>query len=152
MGSASLIFSLETAHAVRDEIVPLLAENWKAVRDSYPESKLRPNFALYLALEDNDTLRVFTARMNGILVGYVVVVLVQHPHRIDDRVGTVDTMFILPEFRFGGTALRLLRFVEKTLKDNGTCSLTMVAHSQLIERWLRQVGYRQTETVWERAL
>lgn len=152
MHNGSFTFSIEKARDIKDEIQPLLVENWKEVQAGYPNSKLQPRYDLYYGLEDAGALRIIVSRMDGILVGYVVVILTTHPHREADLVGAIDTVYVLPEFRFAGSAAKMLHFVEDTMRDQGVYSLTMVARDKKVERWAGIIGYRQVETVWERRL
>lgn len=150
MDSGVLTFASEQAAAVRPEIYPLLQENWKEVTESYPDSVLKPNFEFYLAL--GERLRLFTARVDGMLVGYVVVMVIQHPHRTNDTVGAIDTMYVLPVYRTSGRPKSLLRFAEDSLRDEGVKYLTFSVRTSPHERWLRGLGYRHTETIMERKL
>ena len=152
MHNGSLTFSVAKARDIKDEIQPLIVENWRDVQAGYPDSKLQPRYDFYYDLEDAGALLIIVARMDGILVGYAIVILTAHPHRSADLVGSIDTVYVLPEFRFAGSAARLLHFAETTLRDQGVYSLTMVARTKLVERWAGIIGYRQVETVWERRL
>ena len=148
-----ITFDEERADSIRHEIEPLLKENWSAVSVSYPTSRLKPDFDLYLLLAEQGAIRIFAARSDGALVGYAVVLVNAHPHRVDDIVGTIDTVFVLPEFRAGGTAGKLFRLIEGRLKTDGVLSLTAVARDKHFADWLRiAAGYEQVETVWERTL
>ena len=148
----NLRFAMESARDVAAEMEPLIRENWKTVESSYISSKLQPDIDLYLSLAEKDALKVFTARKNEFLVGYALVLIMRHPHRIGDLVGAVDTIFVMPEFRGGGSASALLRFVESQLKGLGVCLLSIIARDARIERWLKFADYRQVEKVFERRL
>lgn len=152
MDSGVLQFGTEKARDLKDEIQPLLAENWKDVQGGYPDSTLGPKYEFYFGLEDAGALRIFTARVDGRLAGYAIVFLTTHPHREDDLVGSIDSLFVLREFRHSESAKRLLHFAEETLRVLGVYSLTMVARYKRLERWLGMAGYTQVETVWERRL
>jgi GNAT superfamily N-acetyltransferase len=145
-------FATELARNVQSEIAPIVEESWKELKDSYSSSKLRPDVALYMRLEEQGLLKVFTARHDDMLVGYALVLVMAHPHRTDDLVGAVDTIFVLPEFRFGGTASRFLHYVEAQLKLMGVCLLSIVSRDARIARWLQFSAYKPVEQVYERRL
>jgi hypothetical protein len=152
MSTNDLRFAMESAADLEHEIAPLVTENWRSVEASYSSSKLRPNVALYVSLSDQGILKLFTARHDALLVGYALVLVMQHPHRVDDMVGAVDTIFILPEFRFGGTASSFLHYVETQLKLLGVILVSITVRDARVERWLRFSSYRPVEQVFERRL
>lgn len=152
MQPASLILMEENPRDIKDELMPLLEASWETIKSSYPYSQLKPDFDMYLRLLDADMLKMFTARFDGALIGYALVLLTTHPHRADELVGTIDTIFVLPNFRSRGTADRLLHFVEHTLRMLSVCSIAIASRDDRHERWLKFMGYQHVETILERRL
>ncbi len=150
MDSGILTFSEENIGDLRDEIAPLFQEHWKVISDAYPASELRVNWDFYTEL--GNSLRLFTARFDGVLIGYAMVFLLKHPHRSLDVVATVDAFYVVPEYRFGGTANKLLNFAEESLKKIGASFLDFAVRDAVHKRWLGFLGYKQTEVLMERAL
>lgn len=146
------MFHVEHLRDLEQEAAPLLARNWSEVADSYPGSALKPDWDTYRLLEDSGALRIVTARVDGKLVGYAAVLVHTHPHRVDDRVGTVDSLFVLPEYRSFGTAAGLLEEAQKQLKEDGVASLAIAARSPKVARWLDMSHFRKVETIYERSL
>lgn len=149
---AELAFNIESPHDLQHEIGPLMEENWATVANDFPRSRLRPNLAFYLACYDNGTLRTFTSRDGDVLVGYAIVYIVQHPHRMDDYVATVDTLFIKGSARASGHAAQFLSYIEEQLRFMGVVALTLGSRSKVYDRWLRMRGYNEAERIWERSL
>lgn len=152
MQRSSLTLAEENARDIKEELTPLLEASWESIRDDYPFSRLAPNFDAYMTLLDAGMLKLFTARFDELLIGYALVILTTHPHREDDVVATVDTIFVQPNFRSRGTADSLLRFVERTLRALNVCSLVIASRDERFERWLKFEGYQRAETILERRL
>lgn len=154
MQPGSVTIQLERAALVKDEIAPVLAENWLEVASSYPKSRLKPDVDLYLHLDTAGIVRIYTARLDGIIIGYAVILLMAHPHRTEDLVATVDTLFVLRAYRGGGMAGKLLHQVECQLREAGAKSIAMAGRvgELTLARWLGMAGYRAVETVWEKGL
>ena len=146
------LIAMEDARVIKDEIAVILEENWRAVGHAYPDSKLRPDIDLYLTLAGHGVLKLFTVRVAKQIVGYAAVLLSRHPHRMDDLVATIDSIFVLPDFRGGGVAARLLQRIENDLRALGVSLLAIGARDDRFERWLRLAHYARVETVWERRL
>ena len=142
----------EDPRDIKDELMPLLEASWATMKGSYPYTQLKPNFDVYLGLLDAHMLKLFTARFDGGLVGFALVLLTTHPHHEDDLVGTLDTIFVQPNFRSRGTADRLLQFVEHTLRTLNVRTIVIASRDDLHERWLKFKGYQRAETVLERRL
>jgi len=146
-------FKLEQIDEIEDEIQPLLAEGWQTLSESYPDSIFCYNVQLYRDLAANGFLRIFTARDDGVMFGYVIVMLIPHPHRTDDLVAVVDAFYVQPPYRPGGTALRFLRYVENTIVDDGARIITVATQDAILGRWLRSCAhYREADTAFERRL
>lgn len=151
MGKATT-FQHERAASILDELTPVLAESWRTVQPSYPNSKLKPDVKLYLELDASGVLRIITMRVDDILVGFALLLIVTHPHRMDDTVATIDTLFIMPAYRNDSAAVLFIRFMEHWLRERNTYSLTASARDSNFARWLRMAGYPQVETVHEKVL
>lgn len=145
-------FQVEPAQDLVHEIDPLLHEGWSTVKDDYPTSRFNPNYAFYVAAQQAGSLRIFTSRAKGKLVGYALVYLIVHPHRADDIVASVETLFIRPSARGAGHAQNFLGYIENELRMIGASWLCCLSRDQRYDRWLAMRGYRPSERVWERSL
>lgn len=145
-------FRHELAADILDELTPVLAESWRAIQDGYPRSKLKPDVAMYLELDKAGVLRILTMRVDDILVGFMLLLTMTHPHRMDDAIATVDTLFIMPAHRSSGAATRFLIFAEQWLRERNTYSLTISARDAHFSRYLQISGYPSVETIHEKVL
>jgi hypothetical protein len=106
-------FARERVHGLWPELMPLLEAHWSEV--AYHGYPLRVNRAAYEALEDAGSLRVYTMRVNGELVGYAV--YVKHPSIRHEFVQAhQDGIYVKPEYR-GGAGLAA--WATARLRDEG---------------------------------
>lgn len=119
-----IAFQKELAANIRDEIAGLLEEHYEELTLNKSIVKLNPNWDKYLALESSNNLQVFTARKNGLLVGYSVFFLDYHIHYVDLLVAVNDLIFMRAEERQGTVGIRLIKYSEEQLKLLGANKVT----------------------------
>ena len=73
----------ECLASVKEDIKPLLEEHWKLVALNQGKIKLNPNWEEYARLDAAGKLLAFTAREDGELVGYCVLVVGKSIHYQD---------------------------------------------------------------------
>lgn len=110
---------------VKDDIRPLLEEHWQEIALNKDKIKLNPDWAAYETLEDDNRLRIFTAREGDLLVGYFVTVLGFNIHYKDHLFATNDVIFLHPNYRKGRTGIKLIQFAEQCLKEDGVSVLSI---------------------------
>lgn len=97
----------------------LIKEHWQEIAVNKDKIKLNPDWDAYEELEAAGKLKIFTARDNGKLVGYFVVFINRHIHYKDHIYACNDILFLKEEYRKGMTGVKLIKFAEKYLKDDG---------------------------------
>ena len=60
---------------VKEDIKPLLEEHWRLVALNQGKIKLNPDWKEYSRLDTAGILKIFTARDDGELVGYFVLII-----------------------------------------------------------------------------
>ena len=110
---------------VKAELIPLLEKHWELVALNQGEIKLNPNWKEYANLDAAGILRIFTARDDGKLVGYFVLMLSESIHYKDHLFATNDVIFVLPDSRAGATGYKLIKFAEEHCRESGV-SLMMI--------------------------
>ena len=110
---------------VKEEIKPLLEIHWEMVALNQGKIKLNPDWKEYAKLDAAGILKIFTARSDGQLVGYCVLIISNSIHYKDHIFAINDVTFVLPEYRTGATGYKLLKYAEDYCDENGV-SLMMV--------------------------
>lgn len=118
-------FAREPLAKVRDEAKDLLTKHWEDIALNKEKIKLNPDWEVYENLEKTGNLGLYTARKDGKLIGYFVVIATNHIHYKDHIFAANDIIYIDPDYRKGLTGLKLIKFVENDLKSIGVSVLTI---------------------------
>ena len=81
--------------------------------------KMNVDWQAYFNLCRADKLKVFTARKNNKLIGYLIAFINTHLHYKDYLVACCDMVYVKPEYRKSGTGYYLIEYAENKLYDIG---------------------------------
>lgn len=138
---------------MQHEIAPLLQLDWDEIEHRKDVRQLDPDWDAYQTIEDSGCLRIFTARSDGVLVGYFVVLLMPSLHSKGLMQATADVIFLRKEYRKGFTGYRLFKFAEQCVKDDGAAVLHVTTtNMNLIDPLMEKLGYTAIETKFEKVL
>jgi ribosomal protein S18 acetylase RimI-like enzyme len=110
-------YARETVEQVRVEIAPLLAAHCAEIGQR--DLTHQPDWEAYRKTEAEGKLFILTARKDGELIGYNVMLLINHPHYAGDRVAQNDVIYVKPEHRRGRIGLGLVRYFEAAMRATG---------------------------------
>jgi hypothetical protein len=136
---SSVVFQVESIGACRAECRSVIEQHYEEIAQFKSVQKLDPDWEAYAKLEELGKLWVMTARADGVLVGYIVMVVTRDMHYRTLLRATEDIHFLLPEYRKGLTGYRLLAKMKQAMQEKGvqTISLRTKAssdHGLLFER------------------
>ena len=136
---------------VCEDMKPLIDKHWDEIALHKDKIKLNPDWEMYEALNKIDRLRIFTAREGEELVGYFIVLIHKHMHYQDHIYALNDIIYIKPEKRGSTLAYRLIKYVEKELKDSGVSVLmvNMKTHAPF-DRLMEGCGFSNVERVYSK--
>lgn len=112
------VYARESIAEVVDEIKPLLIAHYEEIAH-YLDIPLKPDYQRYIQAETAGLLRIFTARVDGELVGYAIYLLMHHLHYSDSLQAHQDILYLAPDHRRGGTGMRLIRHADCALAEEG---------------------------------
>jgi GNAT superfamily N-acetyltransferase len=118
-------YQQEFLATVKKDIRPLLERHWNDIAVNKDKIKLNPDWDAYHSLEQDGKLKIFTAREQGELVGYFVVIVHRNLHYKDHLFASNDVIFLHPDHRKGRTGIKLVQFSEKCLKEDGVSVLAI---------------------------
>jgi GNAT superfamily N-acetyltransferase len=101
----------------------------------------------YAACDGKGILHIVTARYGPRMIGYFVANVVIHPHyREAGLMAFTDMYFVHPDFRRGGTGVKLILEVERTLKARGVVKiyLSTKVHEDK-SAMLKALGYKPAD-------
>ena len=95
-----MIIQHESLTSVKEDIKPLLEKHWEMVALNQGKIRLNPDWKEYARLDAAGILRIFTARQEGKLVGYCVLLVSQSIHYKDHKFASNDVvLFFLNNVR-----------------------------------------------------
>lgn len=104
-------FARETLEQVRAEIEPLLHAHWLEIAH-YADIPINPDWDFYANMDAAGSLRIFTARNDGELVGYAVFFVGPNRHYKDSIQAVQDVVFLHPNYRGARVGASLILFAD----------------------------------------
>lgn len=153
MQGSKITYQQELLDNVRDEIKVLIAAHWEEIALNKEVIKLNPDWEAYEDLEQSGILKIFTARDNGTLVGYFVVFVSVNIHYKDHLFASNDIIYLSPDYRKGFTGIKLIKFAEKYLKEDGVSVMTI--NTKVHKPFgpvLKKLGFGLIEEVYSKKL
>ena len=114
-----LTFQLERAVSIAKELEALALEHWEDVALDKDKMPFGLDILYYEVLDKCNMLQTLTARRDGVIVGYCLVVIRPHPHNRTVLCGFEDAYFLATAERKGRLGLQLLKESLKALKRRG---------------------------------
>jgi len=111
----------------------------------HPTTKME----IYAAMEKAGILFTFDARVDGRLVGFIMVLAVNLPHYCHVTSAVTESFFVAPEDRGTGAGLRLLKAGEDKAREVGAPGLLVSApYGGALAEVLPRRGYQETNRVF----
>lgn len=102
----------------------MLKEHWQLIAMYQDKIKLNPDWKEYARLDAAGALRIFTARDDGKLVGYFVLVINKSLHYQDHYFAINDVIFVKQDSRAGATGYKLIKYAEDYCRS---CGISVLA-------------------------
>ena len=144
-------YNVETVGNIEAEILPILKEHWEEVAVNKDTIKLNPDFEVYKTLEGVGKLGLFTARVDGKLIGYFVVIADYNPHYKDHLFAANDVIYLVPEHRGSMVGSELMMYAENKLKEVGVDVLVVNTKTHVpFDSVLTRLGYTHIENTYSK--
>ena len=118
-----------------------------------PTVEFDPDLELCQALADHDMMHVFTARIAGTVVGYLILVVAPVMFAKGTKLATQEGLYIHEDHRRGMLAARLIRTADGWLKDHGIAYVIQRVHKDVdYSPLLKRMGYAYTDATYTRRL
>jgi GNAT superfamily N-acetyltransferase len=144
-------YQQEFLATVEKDIRPLLERHWNDIAVNKDKIKLNPDWDAYHSLEQDGKLKIFTAREQGELVGYFVVIVHRNLHYKDHLFASNDVIFLHPDHRKGRTGIKLVQFSEKCLKEDGVSVLAINTKvHKPFDKLMQFLGFSLVERIYSK--
>lgn len=149
----SISYQREPIADLWEELMPLLERHYREIAH-WQDIALDPDRVLYEAIERAGQLRLYTARRDGALIGYVIFFVRFNLHYRHSLQAVQDVVFVAPEHRTTGVGRGLLRFAGDAL---GAERVQVVIHHAKhahpeLGQLLEAEGYEPIETLYAKRL
>jgi GNAT superfamily N-acetyltransferase len=146
-------YQQEFLSQVQSDIEPLINLHWREIALNQDNIKLNPDWEAYANLESEGKLQIFTAREGDLLVGYFVVTLGYNIHYKDHLCASNDVIYMHKDYRKGFAGIRLIKFAEKVLREDGVSTLTINTKiHQPFDKVLERLKFKPIERVYSKYL
>lgn len=139
----------EYTTALMDEMGPLLEDHNR--ENTQLDVPLDPDFEAYQRIHASGCLRIYTARLSNILVGYQVFIVSNHPHRRTSLEATQDSLYLDPEVRQGMAGVKFIKFCDAELeKENVRVIHHPIDAAHNFGRIFERMGYQLMDLTFSR--
>lgn len=143
-------YQRESVAGTFDEMMPLLIEHWKEVAH-YQDIELEPDIENYIRLEEAGMIKVFTCRLDKLLIGYSVYFVRPNMHYRNSLQAVQDILFISKEHR--GNGREFIKWCDEKLKLDGVQAV--YHHVKAKHNWgpmLERMGYELVDLIYAKRL
>lgn len=105
-------YAREMLGDVRGDMEPLLEAHWREIAH-YQDILLNPDWEFYSLIEQDDRLRIFTARDGGRLIGYAAFFVGPNRHYKYSIQAVQDVIFLHPEYRGARVGAKLILYADE---------------------------------------
>lgn len=132
------------------EMIPLWVRH-HAETVQYVNIPLEPNTIAYQQAAKAGIVRIFTARIDGKLIGYQVFFVMPHLHSRHSLQATQDIIFIDREYRKGLTGYKFIKFCsDKLISDGVQVIYQHISAHHDFGPVLKRMGYELVDLVYGR--
>lgn len=144
-----MIIQRECLASFKEDIKPLLEKHWEEVALHQGKIKLNPDWKEYARLDAEGSLIAFTARKDGALVGYCVLIKSRSIHYKDHIFACNDVVFVIPEYRNTSTGYKLIKAAQEYCIDAGVSLMTVNTKVHIpFDKLMLDMGFDLVERIY----
>lgn len=146
-------YQQEFLESVRGEVEVLIQNHFDEVYPARDSFDCNMDWDMYEKLEQIGLLKIFTARIEKELIGYLWVILSPNIHSKGSMLACDDGLYVDKSYRGKSVAKDLIRLTEKCLKEDGLKVFNIVGTTEKpIDALVKRMGYTAIETKFQKVL
>lgn len=143
-------YGSERVSEIWKEIYPLFEKHWDEI-SHFKDIPLEPDYDLYVKMDGLGMVRVYTARENGVLIGYSVYLIRPNLHYKSSLQANQDVIYIRPERR--GFGSKFIAWCDEKLREEKVQIVTHhVKEAHDFSPVLKRMGYELVDKLYCRRL
>lgn len=135
------------------EIMNLATDHFNEVSSIFDKEEIMPDLELYKFLDNKGNFKMFTARLDKELIGYLSFFISINPHFSNVKQAQQDLLYIKPDERKGWLAKEIMEYAEKRLKD---LEVDLIWHYSTVKKdissLLKSMGYQLVQQSYLRRI
>lgn len=138
-----------------NELPPLFARHWREIALNQDKVPLDPNWDRYYEYDLLNILQTLTVRSNGVLVGYVFMLVHPHLHYASTLWAQSDIFWLDPAYRSGWTGVRMFKEVEAGMRKLGVKVVMLnekLHFDSRVGELFKRLGFTHTENIFSKYL
>jgi GNAT superfamily N-acetyltransferase len=147
-----ITYEIGNAKECFDEISRLFQDHYSEI-SLLKEYDLRPDYAKYFSIHQQENLKVILCKDEEKIIGYIVFFIGKHLHYIDCLLASEDIYYLKPEYRKGRTGIKMFKYAEQYLKS---IDVKMIRYGTKVHSdnsaLFEYLGYSLTEKVYTKML
>jgi len=148
-----VIYKQEFLDNVKDEAEVLIRYHFDEVYPARDTYDLEMDWGTYAKLEELNLLKIFTARDGETLVGYLWVIVSPNIHSKGSYTACDDGLFVAKSHRGKSVAVKLVKFAEDCLREDGFKTFHLVGTAEKpIDSLVERMDYTKIETKFQKVL
>lgn len=137
-----------------NEAKTMARKHWDEVGSHKEILDFNPDHNRYRALERADVLKILCARVDGKLIGYLLVLTMMHPRDIEASTASDDSIYVDPAYRKLMVGPKMIRMALKLFEDMGInlVFLRLRVWREQSDADMRRLGFEPHEVVYAKVL
>ena len=146
-----IAYAKECISTMKKDISLLIQDNYDEVEIDTDKLKLMLDWDSYEKLQSVEMLHIYTARLNGIMIGYLVMVTTPSLHCFGEVMASSDVVYVAPKHRVSNVGTSIIKYAEKDLHRLGasTMHITTKAYAPF-DKLLERQGFTFAEKVFQK--
>lgn len=150
--SLTMRFALEP---YSEKLVQEMRPLWDMHHEEVPQlgMKIDPDLTAYSTMQKVGALRIYTARVGPMLVGYQIFYVLRHPHRKYSLEANQDILFLETDVRMGMAGTKFIVWCDKELiKEGVKVIFHQISAKNDLGNIFRRMGYELLDLTYARRI